>query len=155
MPDLKDSVLEMETLRKNLKKAIENTEDVKNGDATPEEEQHEPQYILYNAIIESVIDILTSDAARNAFTTLAPKLGPDSTKSLIEILSICMAKSAHHALLLYDDLLKQELTRQFDHYGDVLNKSIAVVNSHDGALKVLRKTIGELKNDITDLKDKD
>ena len=153
MADLKDSLKEMLLLREHLRKSVEMSEDVKNGYSTPEEERQEPSYILYDSIIESVIDILQSETVYKSFETLAKETSPETAKALIELLSVCMANSAHHAIVLYDNMLKSELDKQFDRYGDTLNNCIATVNAHDGVLKVLRKSISDLKSEIEEVKD--
>lgn len=143
MPDLKESVQEMENLRKRIKDSVEKSEDKDN-----------PAYVLYDSMIESVIDILNSDVVKKSFELISAKLAPETVKPLIELMAVCMANSAHQAICIYDNLLKEELTQQFDRYGDVLNNCIAIVNAHDGAIKVLRKTITDTKNEIEELKDK-
>ena len=143
----------MLALREHLRKSVEMSEDVKNGYSTPEEERQEPSYVLYDSIIESVIDILQSETVQKSFETLAKETSPETAKALIELLSVCMANSAHHAIVLYDNMLKAELDKQFDRYGDTLNNCIATVNAHDGVLKVLRKSISDLKSEIEEVKD--
>ena len=143
MPDLKDSVQEMETLRKHIQDSVNMTDD-----------KDDPTYVLYDSIIESVIDILNSEAAKNSFNVLSAKLGADAIKPLIDLMAVCMANSAHHAVCIYDNMLKEELSRNFDTYGESLNKCIALVNAHDGAIKVFRKTLTDIKTEVDDLKDK-
>lgn len=143
MPDLKDSVQEMKNLRKELKDAVDKRED-----------KDDPAYVLYDSITESVIDILNSDAVQKSFNTLSGKLGNDTVKPLVELMALCMTNAAHHAVCIYDMLLKEELNKQFDNYGDALNKCIATVNAHDGAIKVLRKSVTDTKNEVEELKDK-
>lgn len=143
MPDLKDSVEEMENLRKHVKEAAGRSENKDDG-----------SYVLYDMIIESVINILNSESVKKSFTALSSKLGTETVKPLVELLTICMTNSAQNAIVIYDDLLKQELTKQFDRLGDALNNCIATVNAHDGAIKVLRKSITDVKNEMEELKDK-
>jgi len=147
-------VKELNHLREELKHAAMNSDDVKEGVSTPEEELKEPGYIIYDAIVETVVNILSSDIVTKSFAKIAESLPEDTTKTLVELLATCMSNSAHHAIMLYDGMLKQELTAQFNNYGNALNNCIATVNAQKGAIEVFRKQIGDLNMEIEDLKDR-
>lgn len=134
--------------RENLEKCAENTEDVKKGNCTAEDEKQEPGYLLYQAISESSIAILQQPTVVKLFETISKDVGEDLAKSLVELFAISMSNSAYNAITFYDQLLKGELTKQFDHYGDYLNATTATVKAHDGVLEVLNKRVSDIENNI-------
>lgn len=132
-----------------IKENAENSQDVKDGKCTKEDELKEPAYLLYNQIAESNIKILQMPPVVKAFEILNKNLGEESSKTLVELLAILMTQASHQAVLFYDDLLKQELTKQFDLYGDYLNKNIADVNGMKSAIEVIKKRVGNFEHDKT------
>ena len=126
----------LEALREALKTSM-----INNGE-NPDED---PSYVLYDSITESTINILKLKPMRDLFDKISDSVGEGTAKSMIEMISLCMTHSAHNAVVFYDELLKSELTKQFDLYGDSLNECIAVVNAHAGVLKILKKRIDDLE----------
>ena len=57
---LNESIESIKRMQAKMEEAAGNTEDVKNGDATKEEEMQEPAYVLFNGIAETSIKILQS-----------------------------------------------------------------------------------------------
>ena len=117
-------------------------------DSNQNDENNDPAYILYNAISNSAIETLKSDAVINTFKKLSPVLGEDVSKSIIEMFAILLTQSAYQAVLFYDDLLKQELSMQFNHMGEHLNIAKADIEAHNGVLKVFRQQLGEIQKKL-------
>lgn len=136
-----NTIDDLNNFKDNLSKAAENTEDVKKGDATLEEEKQEPDFLLFDAISESSIAILQLPSIQEGFKHLSENITEDGVKKLIEIMVIAMTHSAYNAITFYDGLLKEELIKQFDHYGDSLNSCIGKVNAHEGAIAVLKERV--------------
>lgn len=160
MPEtpLNESIKDIKEYQDKLKKAAEESQDVKDGKCTLEDELKEPAYVLYNQIAESSIKILEIPAVVNIFAKLSKTLGEDMSKSIVELFALTMTQSAHQAVLFYDDLLKAELTKQFDNIGEHVNKSQAELEGIKEAINVHRKKIGEIENRIkidTFIKDND
>ena len=153
---LDESIKALNEFKQNLFKASENTEDVKNGDCTPEDERQEPDYKLYNSIADTSIEILKGETVANLFNKIADKLGEDLSKELCEVMAICMTHSAYQAVVFYDGLIKNELGKQFDHISDHLNSMAGVLNGHDGALQVFKSKINDLENEkkLSDIENK-
>lgn len=152
--NLDKSVEDILKFKEKLENGAENTEDVKSGKCTAEDEKQEPGYILYNAISESSIEILKQPTVVKFFENISKDIGEDFSKSLVELLAICMSHSAYTAITFYDQMLKGELTKQFDHYGDHLNAIGGTVKSHDAVLEVFSKRLSELekKNKLDSVK---
>lgn len=150
MPEtpLNDSINDLRQCQENLKKKAAESEDVKEGKCTVEDELKEPAYLLYNQIAESSIRILQLPEVVKTFAKLSDKLGDDLAKSFVELLALTMTQSAHQAVLFYDDLLKAELTKQFDNVGEHLNDTRAVVEGHTGALSVFKTQLSEIQNKL-------
>lgn len=145
---LADAVKSIENFKNNMKEATKHTKDVKEGSCTPEDEQKEPAYILYDGIADGSISILESPVFIEGFKKISDKLGDEVSRSLAEMLAIAMTKSAYSAITFYDDLLKAELQKQFDNYGSSLNGVIAKTNGINGAMEVFKKRIGDMENKL-------
>lgn len=145
---LNDSVENLKSFQEKLKEATTSTQDVKEGVATPEEEKQEPAYILYNKIAENSINILQLPTFVQGFKEIGEKFGEDISKKLAEMMVIAMAHSAHSAITFYDDLLKKELSKQFEHFGKSLNTVIGTVNGHNGALTVFKTRLGNIEKKL-------
>lgn len=145
---LNDSVNELKQCQENIKKKAEESDDVKDGKCTAEEELREPAYVLYNQIAESSIRILQLPEVVNIFAKLSSNIGDDIAKALVELMALTMTQSAHQAVLFYDDLLKTELTKQFDNIGEHLNDTRAIVEGHTGALSVFKTQLNEIQSKL-------
>lgn len=150
---MSDAIDGIEAFKDRLKKATEETEDVKNGDATPEEEQKEPDYILFNAIADNSIEIMKMPIMVDFFSKISTKLGEDLTENLIEMLAIIVSNSSYAAVQFYDSLLKEELGAQFQNVGDAFNALGADVNAHTGALEVFKDRLTNIEKRLSSLDD--
>lgn len=151
---LNQSIDDMKKFKEKLEEATHHTEDVENGDATPEEEQHEPDYILYQAIADNSIQIMQMDEVINLFTKISNSVGGDITKDLITLLTIIMTNSAYSAISFYDNLLKDELQAQFVNIGDAFNNIGADVNAHTGAISVHKASLEAIEKRLKALEEK-
>lgn len=145
---MNDSIDSIKNFQKDMEAASANTEDVKNGTATKEEEQQEPGYILYNGIAETSIQIMQSPIISNLFDALNEKLGEDLTKKIVEAFTIMMTTSAYEAVVFYDELLKKELTNQFDSIAKSFSMISADVTAHTGVLEVFKKRLDDISKSL-------
>ena len=141
-----DFVKEVRQFQEHLNEAAENTSDVKEGRCTPEDEKNEPAFKLYNSIAETTIKTLQNDMVQKAMLVIGEKLGPDLLQAFVEVLTISMTYSAHEAVICYDEMLKAELTREFNNLGEIVNKTRATVQAHVGVLQGHRNKIQALEN---------
>lgn len=144
MANLNDSVNDINKMKDIINEKIINddTDDM----LTEEEKKQEPDLLLYNAISESSIQILQQETVVNLFKYLSTKFDEDVIKSIIELITLTMTQSAYNAIVFYDNLLKEELTNQFDNYGKHLNDTTAIAKSHDAVLQVFGQRITDLEN---------
>ena len=145
---LNESIDDIKNFQKDMEEASGNTEDVKNGTATKEEEQQEPAYILYKGISESSIGIMQSPIIVNMFEALSEQLGEETTKKIVEAFTIMMTTSAYNAVVFYDELLKKELTQQFDNVSKAFSNIGANVTAHTGVLEVFKKRLDEISKSL-------
>ena len=145
---LEESINDIKNLQDAVKTYAENSDDVKSGKCTKEDELNEPGYILYQHIAESTINILQNPEIVNAFKNISGELSEEVSKNLVTIMAVSMTQAAHHAVLFYDDLLKQELTKQFDEIAKYLNNTKADVEGSKSAISLLRKKISDIENAI-------
>ena len=145
---MNDSIENIKDFQKKMEDASGNTEDVRSGMSTKEEEQQEPAYLLLNGIADTSVKILQMPTVAAFFEKLSNKLGSDLTHDLIEVLTIIMSNSAYEAVVFYDELLKRELTKQFDNVGETFNKIGADVNAHNGVLSVFKARLDEIEKSL-------
>ncbi len=138
---LEESVEKIKEFQKKLEEAAANTKDVKEGKATKEEEQQEPGYILFQGITETSIKILQMPIVAETLNGLADKLGDNTAKKLTEMLAIIMTNSAYCAINFYDELLKQELQKQFDNVGQYMSRISGDVHAHNSVLEIHQKRL--------------
>lgn len=156
---MNESINEIKDLQEKFNLAIqtsaENSEDVKNGICTANDEVNEPGNVLFNQIVENTVKILGDPEVKKAFVTIAKGIGSETTKALLDIISITMSYSAFQAITFYDDLLKRELTKQFDNVGNHINISKADIEAHKSVLQMFKKQIGDINNklQIDEIKD--
>ena len=139
---------DIDILRKTqerLNESVENSEDVKSGTTTVDDEKKEPGYRIYNEIMETTINILQSDTMASTFGTIAEQLNPEVTKALVTSISLAMTHSAYNAIILYDKMIKEELQKSFNTIGNGLNELSGTVNGHHGAIKVFKHRLEELE----------
>lgn len=123
---------------------MKNADEVKEGYVTEEEIENDPSLKLYDAISEASIEILQNPTVVNMFNELENKAGPELTKSVIEAMVLSMTHSAHSAIVIYDELLKVELQKQFESYEETIIEMAAIVNAHSGALEEFKTRIENL-----------
>lgn len=142
---MNDSIESIKNLKEKMKDVAAAEDLVKDGTMTQDEELQEPSYVLFNAIAETSIKLLETEPVIELFKALSEKLGPDVTKKLIEALTMMLTNSAYEALTFYDELLKEELTKQFENIGDVFANIGADVKAHNGAMEVFKKRLDDLE----------
>ena len=146
--NLDEAINEIKRFQKILNNAASNTDDVKTGKCTTDDEKQEPSFIIYNAIAENSINILQQPDVVELFKSISTKLDETISKSLVELIAVAMTQSAYNAILLYDDLLSKSLTDQFNDYNQIINKLAATVSGCNGALEVFKSRIGELETRV-------
>lgn len=121
--------------------------DVKAGKCTVEDQLKEPSFLLYNKISESVVQILSQPEVTSAFVQIGKKLGDDISKNLVTIVGMCMATSAHNAILFYDDLLKEELTKKFGQFAEAIATCETDNLTFHRVLEVFKKRLDNLEKE--------
>jgi hypothetical protein len=80
-----------------------------------------PGEVLLSEIIGAMSLILQDELIRKEINSLSEKLDDIAAVNILNILTASTIHSAFKTITLYDTLLKEELTAQFDRYGTVLN----------------------------------
>ncbi len=141
--------------QETVKKAAEESEDVKNGECKLEEKLKEPGCILYDRIADSIIRILSDEIILNhiqniinMFPFIPKEEKMNIMKSFIELFTVIITNSSFNAIICYDELLKDELKQQFDHMVEGINLTRADVEGQHMAIDVLRKKIDEISSKL-------
>ena len=143
-----DAIKDLENMRKAMKESLKQDKDVKDGVCTEEDQMNDPSYVLFDQITKSTIGILKQPELEKIFTKISESLGEDTAKGLIEVFSASMTHSAYEAVVFYDNLLKVELTNQFDNIGKFVNNLAADIKAHNAVLEVHKKDINEIKQQM-------
>lgn len=150
---------ELKTIAEKQKKVNESakeSQDVKDGILTEEEQLKEPSYVLFNSMMDSITKIMqkkeVTESIENIFNILASQgvaaNKAAAIKELINLMIIVMTTSSYEAILCYDDMLKGELTTHFDNIVKYFNEVKLEVNAHNGTLSVFKKHLSEIDNKL-------
>lgn len=145
---MSNSIDDLNKIKSVVKDSAKETEAVKEGVVTEEEKQKEPAFALFDSIANSSIEILQSEGVVKAFSGIAPALGEEGTKSLIDLITIVMIQSSYYAILQYDEMLKSELDKHFDAIVNNLNICKSDLEAYKSALQVFRKSLNEVKSTL-------
>ena len=151
---LDQDTIDNEAIKEKLKRIAEQDEDVQSGKISVEEELKEPGYVLYGQILKSTTDILRTPDSKKLFDQLITKFGEDTTAALMEFFAAAITQSSYNAVIFYNDLLKEELSKQFCLMGDTLNKCVADVKAHHAVLEAFGKrlTVIEKRDKVDNIK---
>lgn len=145
---INEQINNMKNFQENMKKASEGNQDVKDGITTPDEEQHDPSYVLFNAITENCIHTLQLDTVSKSMNKIGEKLGDDLTTELCTVMAVLMSHTAFNAVMFYDDILNQGLDEKFKEYDTIINNISATTNGINGSMEVFKTRIGELQKKL-------
>ena len=143
---LQESIDSFENLQKTFDEVVENSQAVKDGKVSAEDVCKEPAYLLYKSINDTCINIIKDEKVADRFQTISGGLGVDVTKALIELLTIIMTHSAYESICLYDELLKTEITKQFNVFGNNLNVLKSITDAHESVLKVFKEKLNKIES---------
>ena len=156
---LKESVNDLREVQKTfehtMRENAENSESVKEGRSTVEEEMNSLANVLFNGISETSIKILQDPEITKIFDIISKDLKIDTVKALVNLLAVTMTYSAYNAINFYDDLLKVELKKNFENVVKRMNETTGTIVAHHEALEVFRKRLGEIENNTKIAKFKD
>ena len=151
---IEKSINEMKDLKFDPAEVLEKMK--ADADNNPESDKSEDPEIdnvgltFFNQIVETSVEIMGTKEVEDALVTLSTKLNMDQkcVTSLINLISVCMTNSAYRAIIFYDELLKSELTKQFDNIGNHINLGKADIEGIKGAIQIHQKRIGSIENDL-------
>ena len=111
--------------------------------------EENPGSILLGNLTETILKILQNKELLEMFKKLETQgLNPETIKMLVNIIALVSTHAAYHSILFYDDLLKDELTKQFNSMAEFMNIMKADINGISGACVVYKTKIGELENKL-------
>ena len=146
--NLRKSVEQLKELQMDFNTTVETkaqeSEDIKEDQSTIEEKKREPENVLFNGIIDNTVNILQNPIINKSFEVMAKDMSADSVSALVNIVAIAMTYSSYQAIVFYDDLLKQELVKQFENVGKYINAIKADQEGQGGAIKIIRNQINEI-----------
>jgi hypothetical protein len=143
---LEDSINEISEVKENLLGLIKNSKKVKDGVLTEEEAMHEPENIVYLNIVDTIIHILKNEELSKQFKLLEENnISNEAIKILINIIAVITTNATYSAVVFYDELLKKELSKQFDNLGNHINKLTSEINGIKPACEVYNKKIGNIE----------
>lgn len=141
---LNDAVEDIKKVQQAVHDTVNESEDVKNGNCTAEEESAEPGRVLFDKISENVINILQNPDIVRVFVDIGKKFDEKTSQDLTVMMAVCMSQSAYQALLFYDSLLKDELQRNYDVFNNNINLCKSSIEAHESALTIFRKKLSDI-----------
>lgn len=146
--NLDEITRKLEKHKEAFKKWIENPEEYKKEFKDASDVDITPAMELYTSIAESSINILQNPDVVNIFKQISESIDDKLSARIVELMAITMTQSAHNAILYYDDMLKKELNKQFEHIAHHVNLCRADVDGHTAVLDTFRKRIGDVENKL-------
>jgi predicted HicB family RNase H-like nuclease len=145
--------MEPQTPEELLKKTVNEIKDFKDFhskkvEESNDEEAKEPSHRLFHEISETTIKILQDPIMNQYFAEIAKELKEETVQQIVTVIAVCMTHSAYQAITFYDDLLKTELTKQFDNINHHINLSKADIEGIKAAFAILRKSQDEISKEI-------
>jgi len=129
-------------------KLSKETEDVKAGLSSPEEEMDDPLIKLMDNMSKSIIEVLQDPETAKHYNILEKEgLSVQAINSLIQIITISIATTSSHSVLLYDNLMEKRLQPIFDTYYHKINKLSADNEGMVAAIETLRDRIQKSENE--------
>lgn len=122
-----------------------NSEDVKSGKVTVEDEQKEPSHVLYNGIIDSTINVLKAPATVNALTSMSKGMELSAVGDMLGFIALAISTAAYNSITLYDGLIKDEISKQLQMFVDKINECTAEIMAHKSVLEVHSKRLTEIE----------
>jgi hypothetical protein len=77
---------------------------------------------------------------------LGSSLGLTTVKTLVELIAVIMTQSSYQTILMYDNMLKKEISEQFSRYGNNLNILKSSTDAHESVLRVFKEKISKLES---------
>lgn len=145
---MSESIEDLKKIKEVVSNSAKDTEAVKEGVVSEEEKKKEPSFVLFDAIAESSISILQTEGVLTAFQGIAPVLGKEGTKSLIDLITIIMTQSSYYAILQYDEMLKSELDKHFDNIVNNINICKSDLDAYKATLQVFSRSLNEIKKKL-------
>lgn len=143
-----DSIKALEKSKKAVVNEAIKSEDVKNGKVSAEVELQEPDYVLWNHIIDQCIKMLKLPETQKVFNNIKDKFGEDTAKSLLELFTMSTTQACHDAIDMYDELMWKSLNKQFKSIIDFINLDRSTLHAHEGILKVFRAKIDNIESSL-------
>jgi hypothetical protein len=141
-----DKIVEdIKTNTQKVNDTAKESEDVKNGNCTLEEEEAEPGRVLFNKISETVVSILSQPDIAKVFVNIGKNFGEGTSKDLTVMMAMCMSESAYKAIMFYDEMLSKELAKSFNVLTNNFNILKSTVDAHTGTLDAFRGKIANLE----------
>lgn len=110
---IKDIKEQQKIVNKAIEDSIDASEEVKEG-LVDKEEAKNVGVLLYNAILETVVDILNQPEVKTQYDIIKEKLDDKTMAALTSIIGVAASHAAYRAIIFHDNLLKEELIKQFD-----------------------------------------
>lgn len=137
-----DDISKMRDLTAELAKQ---SPDVKAGKCTVEDELNEPTVRLFDGITKSVVSVFEDKGIAATLKSMTAYIPEDAVALLMNLLAVCSIQCSYRALVVYDDLLKEELKKTLDPIIERLNSNTADVTAYASAIRVFKKSIGDLE----------
>lgn len=150
MSKLDLAVEDIKKLKAGAKKVAENSEDVKSGKCTVEDEMAEPAFRLYDQIANANIEILQNPEMVKAFNNIAECTSDELASNLAVVVAVAMTQASHQAILFYDELLKHEIDTALDYVYEGLNNMAADNEGLHKAFTAMKNKIDELTKESSE-----
>lgn len=150
---LDEIIKELQNGAKVFDDNIPNLDEVKDGTLTEDEAKKEPSILLFRTTLSTAVETLNSDLMRNKFKEMIDNgFTEEMAADLLSSIAIDVACSVFKSIIYYDDLLKDQLTKQFDNIADYFNIMRSEVSGTQKAMVTFTDKLNQLEKEIKELK---
>ena len=147
----KTKPLDPKTSAEELFKFVEDFEKTSQKVMEDKTENEEVPVNLFLEISKMVANILNTEKIQETFKSIAnnPNIGMETTKEIIDVISVTSTMASYNAVVFYDELLKAELDIQFEHFVKNINEIKADYEGVKTAMLIYKKELDMIKEGKT------
>lgn len=104
--------------------------------------------LLLEGIINNIERIVEIDNIKDPIMKLTATMDHEQVKQIISLIQSFSVFMVYNSILLYDDLLKDEIQKQLDHIGKHINLSKSDIEALKAAIKIHTKDLSRINEYI-------
>lgn len=134
--------------KENIDKQKEEKEKIRKDLEENENAEKTIADLLLEGIINNIERIVEIDNIKDPIMKLTATMDHEQVKQIISLIQSFSVFMVYNSILLYDDLLKDEIQKQLDHIGKHINLSKSDIEALKAAIKIHTKDLSRINEYI-------